>query len=140
MAKGRHAWSWDGRDRKGQFVKSGDYQAVITVRTSAGTVVLTTRRSTSGRSGSPTSDATPKRGQKIRIRVYTTEPLKSAPRIRVSQPGHHDRVLGTKRVGSAYMATITLRSSGKAGSLRIAAIGTDKGGARQSFTEVLHLH
>ena len=38
------------------------------------------------------------------------------------------------------MATITLRSSGKAGSLHIAALGTDKGGARQSFTEVLRLH
>ena len=86
------------------------------------------------------SDATPRRGQKIRIRVYTTEPLKSSPKIRVSQPGHHDRVLGTKRVGSAYMATITLRHSGKAVTLRIAALGTDKGGSRQSFTETQHLH
>ena len=114
-------------------------EAVITVRTSAGTVLLT-RDIHVGAFRIETSDTTPKRGQKIRIRVYTTEPLKSAPKIRVSQPGHHDRVLGTKRVDGAYMATITLRSSGKAGSLRIAALGTDKGGARQSFTEVLHLH
>jgi flagellar hook assembly protein FlgD len=139
MAKGRHAWSWDGRDRKGRFVKSGDYQAVISVRTSAGTVRMT-RKIHVGAFRISTSDSTPKRGQKIRIRVYSTEPLKSAPRIRVSQPGQHDRVLGTKRVGSAYMATITLRRSGKAGSLRIAALGTDKGGSRQSFTQVLHLH
>ena len=31
-------------------------------------------------------------GRRSSIRVYTTEPLKSAPKIRVSQPGHHDRV------------------------------------------------
>jgi flagellar hook assembly protein FlgD len=139
MAKGRHAWSWDGRDHKGRFVQSGDYRAVITVRTSAGTVQL--RRDIHvGAFRIETSDSTPKRGQKIRIRVYTTEPLKSAPSIRVSQTGHHDRVVGTKRVGSSYLTTVTLRSSGKAGSLRISAIGTDKGGAKQSFTQVLHLH
>ncbi len=114
-------------------------QTVIKVRTSAGTVLL--RRDIHvGAFRIATSDSTPKRGQKIRIRVYTTEPLKSAPRIRVSQPGHHARVLGTKRVDGGYLATITLRSSGKAGSLRIAALGTDKGGDRQSSTEVLHLH
>ena len=139
MAKGRHAWSWDGRDRKGHFVKSGDYRAVISVRTSAGTITLT-RKIHVGAFRITTSDSTPKRGQKLRIRVYTTEPLKSAPRIRVSQVGHHDRELGTKRVGSSYIATITLQKSGKVGSLRITALGTDKGGSRQSFTEVLHLH
>ena len=32
MGKGRHAWSWDGRDSKGQFVTSGDYQTVIKVQ------------------------------------------------------------------------------------------------------------
>jgi len=139
MAKGLHTWSWDGRDHRGRFVKSGDYQSVISVRTSAGTV-RSTRDIHVGAFRIETSDSTPGRGQKVRIRVYTTEPLKSAPRIRVSQHGHHDRVLGTKRVGSGYMATITLRASGGAGSLHITALGTDKGGARQSYTEVLPLH
>ena len=139
MAKGRHEWSWDGRDRKGHFARSGDYQAVISLRTSAGTVLLN-RNIHVGAFRIKTSDSSPRRGQKIHIKVYTTEPLKSAPRIRVSQPGHDDRLLDTKRVGSAYVATITLRSSGKTGSLRIAALGTDKGGHHQSFTQTLHLH
>ncbi len=139
MAKGVHAWTWDGRDQRGRYVKSGAYQSVLSVRTSAGTV-RTTRAIRVGAFRIDSSDQTPGRGQKIQFRVYSTEPLKSAPTIRVSQPGQHDRVLSTRRVGSAYVATIILRSGGKPGSLHVVASGTDKGGSRQSSSTELHLH
>ena len=139
LGKGRQTWSWDGRDRKGNYVKSGKYHMVITARTSAGTVRVT-RPIQVGAFRIVTSDGTPKRGQRLRIRVYSTEPLKSAPRIRISQPGARDRTVTTRRAGSAYVATVGLRSDGKRGDLRVRAIGIDKGGERQDTLRTLRIH
>jgi flagellar hook assembly protein FlgD len=139
LGKGRQTWSWDGRDRKGNYVKSGKYHMVITARTSAGTVRVT-RPIQVGAFRIVTSDGTPKRGQRLRIRVYSTEPLKSAPRIRISQPGARDRTVTTRRAGSAYVATVRLRSDGKRGDLRVRAIGIDKGGERQDTLRTLRIH
>lgn len=139
LSKGKHAWTWAGRDQKGRYVKAGMYHAIITARTPAGTVRIT-RTIRVGAFRIETSDATPGRGQRIRIRVYSTEPLKSAPRLRISQPGHADRVVTTKRVGGAFVATVALRSKGKAGALRIVALGTDARGGHQGFTRTLRIH
>jgi flagellar hook assembly protein FlgD len=139
LGKGRHAWSWDGRGRKGRYVKSGTYRMVITARTSAGTVRIT-RPIHVGAFRIVTSDTSPKRGQRIRIRVYSAEPLKSAPRIRISQPGVRDRIVSTRRDGTAYVVTVRLRTGGKRGDLRIRAVGVDKGGERQDTTRTLRVH
>ncbi len=138
LSAGRHAWVWNGRDQKGRFVSPGAYSAVITVRTAAGSIRVT-RAITVGAFRIATSDPTPSRGQRIRIRVYSTEPLKHAPTIHISQGGH-DRVVTTRRVGAAFVATVRLRSDGKAGTLHIRAVGIDKGGQRQGFTQTLPLH
>lgn|GEM_PF-1158804 len=139
LSKGKHAWIWAGRDQKGRSVKAGTYHAVVTARTAAGTVrIMRTIRV--GAFRIETSDATPGRGQRIRIRVFSTEPLKSAPRVRISQPGHADRIVTTKRVGAAYVATVELKSKGKAGALRIVALGTDARGGHQSQTRTLRIH
>ncbi len=139
LARGRHAWVWNGKDRKGRFVPSGTYQAVISVRTSAGTVTVT-RTIRVGAFRIEISDTTPRRGQRVRIRVYSTEPLKAAPRLRISQPGARDRVVDTRRSGAAYVAEVTLRTAGRAGKLELRAVGIDKGGARQDSSRTLRLH
>lgn len=139
LAKGRHSWSWDGRDRKGRYVKSGSYRMIISARTAAGVVqVIKTIRV--GAFRIVASDPSPKRGQRIRIRVYSAEPLKSAPKLRISQPGVRDRIVSTRRAGSSYVASVTLRSGGKRGALRIRAIGVDKGGDRQDSLRTLRVH
>ncbi len=139
LSKGKHAWSWAGREQKGRYVQAGTYHAVIRAKTAAGTVRIT-RTIRVGAFRIETSDATPGRGQRIRIRVYSAESLKSAPRLRISQPGHTDRIVSTKRVGSAYVATVELKSKGRVGALRIVAIGTDARGGHQSQARTLRIH
>jgi len=139
IREGRHAWSWDGRNKQGRYVKSGPYEAVITARTPAGTVRLT-RTIHVGAFRIVTSDSTPKRGQRVRLRIYSAEPLRSAPQIVISQPGVRDRTVTTKRDGSAYVATVTLRTGGRKGSLYYRVVGTDKGGDRQSSTRTMRIH
>ncbi len=62
------------------------------------------------------------------------------PPCTITQPGGHDRAVTTRRVGSAYVATMRLRVGRQAGPLRIRAVGTDKGGQHQGFTQTLPLH
>ncbi len=82
LAPGRQAWAWGGRDQRGRFVRPGTYDALITVRTSAGKVELT-RAIMVGAFRIESSDTSPDRGQRVSIRVFSTEPLKSAPRLRI---------------------------------------------------------
>ena len=124
---------------RGRYVKPGSYQVVITARTSAGTIRVS-KPVHVGAFRIVTSDPTPKRGQRLRVKVYSTEPLKSAPTIRISQPGARDRIVHTRRNGSGYVATVRLRSDGRRGTLRIRVVGTDKGGDRQASIRSMRVH
>ncbi len=137
FASGRHTWRWDGRDAKGRFVADGSYRVTVTATTSAGSMSQT-RPVHVGAFRIVTSDTTPKRGQRITVTVFSTEPLRTAPTLRVKQPGS-DRTVRTSRVEPGrFQVRLKLRS-GKAGTLRLRVTGTDKAGGRQVQARQLRL-
>jgi flagellar hook assembly protein FlgD len=140
QAKGRREWTWDGRDRAGRFVPPGSYTMAMSVRTTVGTMRVT-RSVFVGPYRISVSDTSPARGQRLRIRVVPTERQKGAPTLVLTQPGSSDRrVRTTKDRHGDFVATIRLRSGGEAGTLRIAVMGRDDRGHRESQARELPLH
>jgi hypothetical protein len=81
------------------------------------------------------SDSTPKRGQKISLTVTTAEPLDTTPRLFVYQPGKSRwGATFTKTSSTTYKVTITLRTGGSAGTVKLKVFADDAQGHRQSTT------
>jgi flagellar hook assembly protein FlgD len=139
LAAGTHTFSWDGRDDAGALVPRGSYRAVATATDGtlgagqAASVVADAFRIAA-------SDATPGRGQRITITATTAEPLGSAARLRVYQPGiaAWDATM-TKVATGVYRVTVTLKSS-QTGTLRFRVAGYDSSGSFQGSTVSLALH
>ena len=137
---GRREWTWDGRDQAGRFVAPGSYSVTISATTSVGTMRVV-RSVYVGPYRISVSDATPRRGQLLRIRVDATERQKGAPAVVLTQSGGDPRRIRTRRDQRGdFVAEVRLGSGGGAGTLRIAVTGRDDRGNRESLTRVLPLH
>jgi len=137
---GRREWTWDGRDQAGHFVAPGGYTVTITATTSVGTMRVT-RSVWVGPFRISVSDATPGRGQKLRIRVDATERQKGAPSLVLTQAGGTPRRVRTTRDRHGdFVAEVRLRSGGGPGTLRIGVLGRDDRGHRESLARELPLH
>ncbi len=132
QSRGGREWTWDGRDQAGRFVAPGSYRVLLTVTTTVGTMRVD-RSVFVGPYRIRVSDATPRRGQKVRIRVDATERQKGRPVLVIAQPGGGERRVRTKPDGHGeFVATVRLRSAGDPGTLRIQAVGRDDRGHRES--------
>ncbi len=140
MPAGAAGWTWNGRLANGSFAPRGSYrlrvQAGDGVRSAvqAARVVLDAFRMT-------ISDTTPGRGQLVTVKVVSTEPLRTLPRIRVAQPGVAPWVVATRRISSGtYAVTFRLKRGGPAGTIGLKAVATDsRGGSNWSrFAYPLH--
>jgi hypothetical protein len=137
---GRREWTWDGRDQSGRFVSPGSYTVAITATTSVGSMRVV-RSVYVGAYRISVSDATPRRGQKLRIRVDPTERQKGAPTLVLTQPGSSPRRIRTRRDRRGdFVAEVRLRSGGDTGTLRIAVTGRDDQGHREHLARELPLH
>jgi flagellar hook assembly protein FlgD len=87
------------------------------------------------------TDSTPKRGQKISVTVTTAEPLKTTPRLFVYQPGKSRwGAVFTKTSSTTYKVTITLKTGGSAGTVKLKAFADDSQGHLQSTTLAVVSH
>jgi flagellar hook assembly protein FlgD len=139
LAGGVHAFAWDGRSDAGALVPRGTYRSVVTASdgaqsaTQASSVLADAFRIAA-------SDTTPGRGQRITVTVTSAEPLSSAPRVTVSQPGRAAWSVGTVRLtATTYRAVVVLRT-GAQGVVRLKAAARDKGGRTQYSVLSLPLH
>ncbi|HET7703997.1 MAG TPA: glycosyl hydrolase family 18 protein [Candidatus Limnocylindrales bacterium] len=128
LAAGAYGWTWDGRDAAGAWVAPGTYQARVYATTSLGTTAI-------GRTvlvdafAVSRSAATLSAGQTLTLTLVTTEPLRAAPGVTLSQPGRAAVTRTATSLGSGrYRVTFTI-ASGPAGTaaIRIAARDTANG-------------
>ncbi|MET0772425.1 MAG: FlgD immunoglobulin-like domain containing protein, partial [Candidatus Limnocylindrales bacterium] len=137
---GRRAWIWDGRDQSGRFVSPGSYTVSISATTSVGTMRVV-RSVYVGPYRIGVSDATPGRGQRLRIRVDATERQKGAPTLVLTQAGGSPRRVRTQRDRRGdYVAELRLWRTGDPGTLRIMVTGRDDRGHREMLARELPLH
>lgn len=136
---GKLTIGWNGLDDAGSAVPDGRYWAVASATTDVGTVTY--------RSGIHVgayrvglSDRTPRRGQRITLRVRASEDQRRSPELRLEQPGLSAYSIRTTRNDSGrYVAVVTLRSSGQAGTLEVTVLGVDVNGQDSTFTRSVAL-
>jgi flagellar hook assembly protein FlgD len=138
--KGRREWTWDGRDMAGRYVGPGTYTVTISATTTVGTMHVV-RSVYVGPYRIAVSDATPRRGQRLRIRVDATERQKGPPTLVLTRSGGGSRRVRTHRDKRGdYVAEVRLPTGGETGTLRIAVVGRDDRGHRETFARELPLH
>jgi flagellar hook assembly protein FlgD len=139
LPAGTHNFNWNGRNQAGRYVAGGTYY--IRVRATDGTLSSNIRRSVvvNGFSLAP-SDATPARGQSIRLTIVSAENLARNPRVTISQPGVQAWSVATTKTGTrTYRATIRFKS-GRTGTATMTVRGTDTSGGSNSARLSLPLH
>ena len=139
LGAGTYAFTWDGRNDQGAFVPRGTYRSVVAATdgtygsTQHATVLADAFRIA-------VSDATPARGQRLKVRVTSAEALGQLPRLRIYQPGAKAWTVTMKRVkGKVYRVTVTLKG-GDAGTLRLRVTARDKHGSKQRSNRYLPIH
>ncbi len=139
LPAGSHAVAWDGRNDEGAFVPRGTYRSVVTATdgtygaTHQATVVADAFKIS-------VSDATPARGQKLKVTVTSAETLSRLPKLRIYQPGARAWTVTMKKVaGKVYRVSVTLKG-GEAGTMRLRVTGWDKAGSRQRSNRSLPIH
>ncbi len=127
--------TWNGSAPGGEPVQDGRYHAVVSATTELGTISHRLKVWV-GPFRIGLSDPTPRRGQRIRFTVRSTESLAAAPRLTIKQAGlaAYDRST-SKSDKRTYQRSVTLKSGGSAGVLRITVTGTDKSGQEASYTK-----
>ncbi len=129
---GDAAWAWDGRDDAGALVARGRY--LVVVRASNGAQAASQR--TTVRADAwilSTSTTTALRGRALVLSAVSVEPLASAPRLLVRQPGVGSwTVVMTHQGGARWTASLTPRKRGTAGTLTLIVKGTDIAGGRNN--------
>jgi hypothetical protein len=139
-AAGTWTRSYDGRRADGTRLRAGKYWALVTATdglTTAGQAVSFTMDAFTIKP----SDATPKRGQKITIKVTSAEPLSSRPRLSIKQPGKAAwSVVMTKVSTYGYKATVTLKSGGTVGNVTFKVAAKDKDGRPQKTSKAFAIH
>jgi flagellar hook assembly protein FlgD len=132
VGAGPLTWTWDGRDDAGNVLQDGSYKAVVTGVTPDGTMrsIVPLRL---GNWRFTVSDRTPSRGRELRLVARSTERLRGAPRLTVSQPGMAPRVV-RMRLPDPHTAVVTIRLArgGSAGTLGLRISATDAGGQDES--------
>jgi flagellar hook assembly protein FlgD len=126
-------FKWDGRNDAGAFVPDGKYFARIRVVRQVGTyaheVVV---RQTPFLAQSPRWRY--KRGETMKLTLYSTEYLQGKPVVTVNQPGIPKYVVPAAKVkrhsDRKFTVTIKTKDQGRKGTMTLRVVGTDKGGGK----------
>lgn len=140
LPAGSYAWTWDGRLPSGAWAPAGVYTSRVFATDGVNGVTQAAKLAVDAFRVS-LSDSTPARGQQITVTVVTTEPLRAAPRLAITQPGRAPVSVATARLSaSTYRATLRLSSAGGTGALAVRVTGydTDGGYNRSSFAYPIH--
>jgi flagellar hook assembly protein FlgD len=140
LPAGTQSWTFDGRRSDGTMLPPGRYLSYVTASDGSVVVAQSVAFEADAFLVKP-SDATPGRGQTITVNVTSAEPLSASPRLSIYEPGLAAWSTSLKRVsGSAYKATIRLRTGGGAGTVSFRVTGVDVTGATQRTTRGFPLH
>jgi len=131
--------AWNGRTDSGAYAPQSGYRVVVVA--SAGGKSET--HTTSVRAGAfelRPSVTSGRRGQRLTVTVITSEPLKVTPRMSVHQPGLTAYSVKLIRIGpSTWRATWILHSGGRAGTMTMTVVGTDRLGGRNASSQGLRI-
>ena len=136
LKPGSTGWAWDGRDAARAFVPAGTYLAVLTARTSLGTVTM--RRAIFVDAFVTTLSATVlKAGQTLIVSFQTTEPLKGRPAVTFDQSGLRPVTRTATLVAPGrYRITFKVAASG-VGAATIRIVARDTAGGLNASTRAL---
>jgi flagellar hook assembly protein FlgD len=140
LPAGTQTWVFNGVGTDGAMLPRGRYTSVVTA--TDGTLLATQAISfeTEAFRIVP-SDTTPRRGQKITVKITSAERLSKISRLNIYQPGIAKwTVKVTKVSGRGYKVTFRLKSAGKAGILKLKISGRDMKDGSQSTTVSFPIH
>jgi flagellar hook assembly protein FlgD len=132
MPAGAGSWVWNGAITGGAWAPRGAYHIVVTAtngtQSASQTVYVT---ADAFRITASTPGAT--RGKAITATAFSAEALKTAPKLVVRQPGVADWTVTMTASNGRWVATITPKKAGTAGTMTLFVKGTDTaGGSNQS--------
>lgn len=131
LEAGAIRWMWDGRDDAGEHVPNGTYTAAIAAKSELGTL----RYETKVRVGNwriTADDRSVRRGQEVRVRASSLEPLASA-QLEITQPGLEPRLIPMK-LRDKHLVTVTFNVArkGDLGRIGLRVIANDIGGQEET--------
>ena len=131
----------DGKLPDGTYLPRGTYRSVVAVA-GDGPVPILQYRTFKMRAFDPSaSDATPGRGQRITVKATSAETLSTTPRVYVYQPGKATWSVAMTKVSTGkYQASLTLKTGGGRGEVRLQVKARDVDGRSQSSNLYLPLH
>jgi flagellar hook assembly protein FlgD len=122
-------FDWDGRDNDGQLVPDGEYQAMFTVTTDAGS--YSHRVKVRVGAFDVTGDLSVAAGDRVRLTIHAAEPIRKWPSVEVKQPGKAPYSLSLTRYSATRFTTSWTVKPGRAGRITITISGTDTSGGEQ---------
>jgi flagellar hook assembly protein FlgD len=139
LPAGPQTWTWDGRNDDGALLPPGAYTSLVSATDGVLSISQSARVEMNAFSIA-TSTATPRRGSRVTVTVTSAEPLSSGVLVYVSQPGVTMWYVTMTKIDSrTFKATITLKTSGSAGTLRLLVKGRDLDGRTQTTIRSLPL-
>jgi flagellar hook assembly protein FlgD len=139
VAAGTTTWTWNGRNAAGVRLPTGAYTSLVTATDGVHTISQAVRVEMNAFSIA-TSTGTPRRGRSLTVTVTSAEPLSTGVLLYVTQPGVTTWHLSLVKIDSrTWRKTITVKSGGSAGTLRLSARGRDLDGRSQSSLRYLPL-
>ncbi len=140
LPAGSYTWTWDGRLASGAWAPAGVYTSRVVATDGVNSVMQAAKLAVNAFRVS-LSDSTPARGQLVTATVVTTEPLRAAPRLTITQPGRAPvSVTATRLSASTYRATVRLSSAGGTGALALKVTGYDADGGYNSSSFAFPIH
>jgi flagellar hook assembly protein FlgD len=132
VSPGLLAQSWDGRDDAGNYVPNGVYRQVVRATTDVGSyshetgITVGAFKLTAPRWSGPA-------GTRVTFTMKAAEPVSGWPDLYVYQPGlSRFRASPVRYSSTKFKFTITFRSGGSPGQVRLNLSTTDTGGGQQS--------
>jgi flagellar hook assembly protein FlgD len=133
LGAGTQTWTWNGRTAEGVLLGRGVYTSYVSASTGTTSIAQSVKVEMNAFSIA-TSTATPRRGGRLTVTVTSAEALKGSVRLYITQPGVATWAVTMTRVDSRVSrSTITLKSAGTAGTLKLKAWAYDYDG-RTQFT------
>jgi flagellar hook assembly protein FlgD len=131
VGAGSQTWSFNGRRDNGSMLPTGTYTSVVTATDGTYTTTLARGFEMNAFSIRPSTTVL-RRGTRLTVTATTAERLSTATRLYVYQPGLTVwSVPMTKVDATRSKATITLKSGGRAGTVRFKVAARDVDGRAQ---------
>ena len=133
LAAGSHAWTWDGRDAAGRYVTPGTYALRVTAVSWVGTTGVA-RSVVADAFQASLSATTIKADQALTVTFTTSEPLRAAPRVTLTQQGLTAVTRTSTLIGSNRYQVKFRIAAGAPGRATIRIAATDRlGGWNRTY-------